>query len=141
MTEYGHPGEDGVTRTHPRRTGATALIPSVIVGIATSAPSGGVSLTLEVHISTRLGYQMPTTKAAFGRGSFWSSIALSTSPMLLVLDAFIFAGRTEGNAEVAGAMVGGTVLVVDAFVTGVPPGIGFSLPSRRYQTEDSGQSV
>lgn len=139
VAEYEHPGEDGVAWAHLLKVGAMALIPSVILEIAMPGALGGAGLILGIPIFTYLGYQRPTIKTAFGRESFWTSIVLFMSPILLVLHTIIFASGTEGDAEAAGAVIGGTVLVIGAFVIGIPLGIGFYLLSRRYQIEDSGQ--
>jgi len=70
-----------------------------------------------------LGYQKPTIKTAFGRLSFWTAIVLFMSPILLIIHTLIFTGGTEGTVEAAGAAIGGAILVIGAFVIGIPVGL------------------
>jgi hypothetical protein len=134
---YSHPGADGIAWSHGLKVGAIALIPTIILEIAMPGAVGGLGLIIGIPVFTYLGYQRPTIKTAFGRLSFWTAIVLFMSPILLIIHTLIFAGGAEGSAEAAGAAIGGTILVIGAFVVGIPVGIGFYLLSRRYEIEDT----
>ncbi|WP_246984690.1 zinc ribbon domain-containing protein [Halorientalis marina] len=134
---YQHPGKDGIAFGHLAKVAAIALLPSIILEIAMPGAVGGAGLLIGLPLFTYLGYQMPTIKTAFGKLSFWTAIVFFLSPILLIIHTLIFAGGTEGAAEAAGAAIGGTILVVGAFVIGIPVGIGFYLLSNRYSIEEN----
>lgn len=136
-----HPGEDGIAWGHLLKVGVIALLPSIILEIAMPGALAGAGLLLGIPVFTYLGYQRPTLKTAFARESFWTAIILFMSPILLILHTFIFASGSENSAEAAGAAIGGAILVIGAFVIGIPLGIGFYLLSRRYQVENVGQAA
>lgn len=134
---YRHPGADGIAWLHAVKVAAIALIPTIILEIAMPGAVGGLGFVIGIPAFTYIGYQRPTIKTAFGRLSFWTAIVLFMSPLLLIVHTLIFAGGAEGSAEAAGAAIGGTILVIGAFVIGIPVGIGFYLLSRRYEIEDA----
>lgn len=135
--EYSHPGEEGVAWKHLLKVGVIALLPAIILAIALPSAVSGIGFLVAVPLFTYLGYQRPTAGTAFGRLSFWTAITLFMSPLLMIVHTFIFTEtQTQGTAETAGAAIGGTILVLGAFVIGIPLGIGFYLLSRRYSIEE-----
>ena len=83
-------------------------------------------------------YRRPTVKAMFGGASFWLAIESFLTPLALLIYTFSFASQeTQTGAEQAGAAIGGFVLVIGAFVIGVPLGIVFYLASRKLDVDDS----
>lgn len=136
-TEYRRPDEDGIDWKHAVKVGCIALIPTLILALVLPGGAGGIGFLAGFPLFTYLGYQRPTIKTAFGRLSFWTAILLFMSPLFMILHTFIFAGtQAEGGAETAGAAIGGTILVIGAFVIGIPVGIGFYLLSNRYDIDD-----
>lgn len=131
-----HPGEDGIAWKHLLKVGVIALLPAIVLAVVLPGAITGIGLLIGIPAFAYLGYQRPTVKTAFGRLSFWTAIALFMSPIFMVIHTFIFTeSQTQGSAETAGAALGGTILVIAAFVIGVPVGIGFYLLSKRYSIE------
>jgi ABC-type phosphate transport system permease subunit len=56
--------------------------------------------------------------------------------MMIIHTAVFIESQTSGAAEEAGAAIGGTVLVILAFVVGLPLGIVFYLLSRKFDIDD-----
>lgn len=135
--DHSHPGEDGFAWKHLLKVGVVALLPAIILEFVLPGAMGGLGLIAGIPLFTYLGYQMPTLKTAFGRLSFWTAIILFMSPLSMIVHTFIFSEtQAQGTAETAGAAIGGTILIIGAFVIGIPLGIGFYLLSKRYSIED-----
>jgi hypothetical protein len=134
--EYNHPGENGFAVKHAIFVGLLALIPTIILAIILPGDFGAAGI-LGLPLFGYLGYKRPTVKSAFGRQSFWSAIMLFMSPIMMIIHTALFIGsETEGTAEEAGAAIGGTVLIVLAFLIGLPLGIAFYLLHSRYDIAD-----
>jgi hypothetical protein len=132
-----HPGEDGFALKHAILVGVLGLIPAIISAIVLPGSTGGIGLLLGIPLFAYLGYQRPTVKSAFGRQSFWSAVLLFISPLMMIIHTAVFIeSQTSGAAEEAGAAIGGTVLVILAFVVGLPLGIVFYLLSRKFDIDD-----
>lgn len=139
ISAHPHPGEDGLAPGHLGISAVAAVVPAFILALIVPVPSVKIiGLLGGLVLFAYLGYQRPTAKAAIGRQSFWSAIMLFVSPVMMIIYTLVFtAQQTDGTAEEAGAALGGTVLILLAFVVGLPLGIGFYLLSRRWDvTED-----
>jgi hypothetical protein len=82
-------------------------------------------------------YRRPTAKSMVGGASFWLAIESFLTPLALLIYTFSFAAQeTQTGAGQAGAAIGGFVLVIAAFVIGVPLGIVFYLVSKRLDVNN-----
>lgn len=81
-------------------------------------------------------YQRPTIRAMFGGMCFWLAIEAFLSPLVMLIYTFVFTSQeTTTGAGQAGAAIGGTALVIVAFVVGLPLGIVLYLMSRKFDSD------
>lgn len=136
--EHSHPGEDGFAVKHALVVSGLALIPAAILGIITPGDLAAVGFLVGIPLFAYLGYRKPTTKSAFSRQSFWSAIMLLLSPLMMIVHTAVFIeNETKGAAEEAGAAIGGTVLIVLAFLVGLPLAGVFYLAHKKTKLPDS----
>jgi hypothetical protein len=132
--------ESGFDAKHAAKAVLIGLIPAFGLYIMTSvAFYNAIPAILLVGIVGfgYLLYRRPTTKAMFGGASFWLAIESFLTPLALLVYTFSFASQeTQTGAEQAGAAIGGFVLVIGAFVVGIPLGIVFYLVSKRLDPGD-----
>jgi hypothetical protein len=138
LPEPDHPGEDGFAVKHALIVSGLALIPAAILGIIAPGDLAVVGLLIGIPLFAYLGYQKPTTKSAFSRQSFWSAIMLLLSPLMMIVHTAVFIeSETDGAAEEAGAAIGGTVLIVLAFLIGLPLAGVFYLAHKKTKLPNS----
>jgi len=81
-------------------------------------------------------YQRKNTKGMIGGASYWLAIEALLTPLVLLIYTFSFASQeATTGVEQAGAAIGGFILVIMAFVVGLPVGIVLYLISRRLDTD------
>lgn len=132
-----HPGEDGFAVKHAAIVGGLSLIPALISGIIIPGDFAAIGFIISIPLFTYLGYQKPTIKSAFSRQAFWSAILLLISPLMMIVYTVLFIGsETEGGAEQAGAAIGGTLLVILAFVVGLPLAGAFYIAHKKTKLPD-----
>jgi positive regulator of sigma E activity len=107
------------------------------VGVSIAAfDAVGIVFVIALPVFAYLLYQRPTVKAMAGGMFFWLSIETFLTPVMLLIYTFVFASQTPmTGAGQAGAAIGGIILVVVAFVVGVPVGVVFYLLSSRLDTD------
>jgi len=112
------------------------LLPAIGAYIGVSiAANNPMVIVLIVSIPTfgYLLYQRPTAKGMVGGASFWLAIEAFLTPLALLIYTFVFASQeTVTTAGQAGAAIGGFIMVIVAFVVGIPVGIVFYLLSNRW---------
>lgn len=133
-----HPSEDGISWGHVASAIAIALIPAfgayTMVTIATNDVVGAAFL-VSLPVFAYLLYRRPTRKGMIGGMFFWLAVESFLSPLVMLFYTAAYTSEeTTTAAEEAGAAIGGTVLVIGAFVIGVPLGIVFYLISRRLES-------
>lgn len=137
VPEPSHPGEDGFAVKHALIVGGLALIPAAILGVITPGDLAVAGFLVGIPLFAYLGYQKPTPKLAFSRQSFWSAIMLLLSPLMMIVHTAVFIeNETEGAAEEAGAAIGGTVLIILAFLVGLPLAVVFYLAHKKTKSPD-----
>jgi len=135
--EHTHPGEEGIAWKHLIIVGIISFLPAIILAIVLPGAVSAIGFIIAIPTFTYLGYQRPNGKTAFGRISFWTAVSLFMSPLFMLIHTAVFAeSQAEGQFETAGAAIGGTVLIIAAFVIGVPLGIVFYFLSKRYDIDD-----
>lgn len=81
-------------------------------------------------------YQRPSLKAMIGGMCFWLAVEAFLTPLTLLIYTFVFtSGQSMSAAGTAGAAIGGLLLVVGAFVVGLPVGIVLYLISSRLDVD------
>lgn len=118
-----------------------ALIPAFIaymlVAIAANAPStGAIFLVLGLMVFSYIFYKKSGIKEQASSMFFVLAIEFLLSPLMFLIYTFVFASEnTAGDAEAAGAAIGGIVLVGGAFFIGLPLAGVFYLISRRLGSD------
>lgn len=131
-----HPGEDGFAVKHAIYVSVLSLVPTFILVLVLPGDFASIGL-FGFPLFAYIGYQRPTAKSAFGRQSFWSAIMLLISPIMVIIHTAMFIGsETEGTAEEAGATVGGTILIILAFIVGLPLAIAFYIFHNKYDIQE-----
>lgn len=121
-----------------------ALVPAfgayMAVGIAASDVLVWVFF-VAIPVFGYLLYQRPTIKTMFGGMCFWLAVEVFLAPFILLIFTIGFASQEVGTAAgQAGAAIGGFLLVVVAFIVGLPVGIVLYLISRRLDTSEQAAS-
>ncbi len=115
--------------------GLLGLIPAFVAYVMASIAGNDVySLVFFVAIPVfgYLLYRVPTVKEQAGQMFFWLAIETLLTPLVLLVSTFVFTGsETAGGAETAGAVIGGGILIIAAFLIGIPLAGVFYLISRR----------
>ena len=120
-SQHTHPGENGFAVKHAVIVGLLGLIPAVILGIIAPGATGAAGFLIGIPLFAYLGYKKPTVKSAFSRQAFWGAVMLLISPLMMIIHTVVFIeSEAGGAAEEAGGVIGGTILVILAFVVGLP---------------------
>jgi len=133
--------DDGIDWKHAGVATLIALIPAfgvyMLISIATYSVSG-LAFFVALPLFGYLLYQRPTGKAMLGGMCFWLAVEAFLSPVVMLFyTATYSAQETSTAAGEAGAAIGGGLLMIMAFVVGLPIGIVLYLVSRRLDVDDS----
>lgn len=136
--------DDGINWQHAGAAGLIALLPAfgvyMLFSIAANSVSGIVFI-IALPIFGYLLYKRPTKKAMLGGMCFWLAVEAFLSPVVMLVYTAVFAAQeTTTEAGQAGAAIGGTILMVIAFVVGIPLGIVLYLASGRLEPDTPSQS-
>jgi hypothetical protein len=115
-----------------------AFIGYLLIGIAAGAGENAVSGVLFLILlagSSYLIYNKQNLKEKTSSMFFFLAIESLLSPLIFLIYTFVFtAENTTGDAEAAGAAIGGTILIAIAFFIGLPLSGVFYLLSRRLSS-------
>jgi len=130
--------DDGVDWNEGAKAAVIALPPAfgAYIGISIAANSPLVAvLLLSWPVFAYLLYQRPHGRAMIGGAFFWLSVETFLTPLVLLVFTFSYAAEESTATGQVGAAIGGSILVVVAFVVGVPVAIVFYLLSRRLDAD------
>lgn len=96
-----------------------AFIGYFIIGLIATEPIIA-SLFILLGIFTYLFQLVEDTRKQASKMLFWIAVELLIMPFTILIFTVIFAGTTGSAAGAAGATIGGTFLMIIAFVVGVP---------------------
>lgn len=127
--------EEGINWGKAGKAAGIGFLPAFGAYMLISVASyGAIVAVLPIGIAVfgYLLYDRPTTKAMFGGAFFWLAVEALLSPVFMIFYTVAFASEeTTTAAGEAGAAIGGGILVIMAFVVGLPVGIVFYLISRK----------
>lgn len=131
--------KDGINWSHAGIALFIAILPAfgayVSVSLAVSSPVLWI-FGVTIPIFGYLLYQRPSVKAMIGGMCFWLAVEAFLTPLTLLIYTFVFtSGQSMSAAGTAGAAIGGLILVVGAFVVGLPVGIVLYLISNRLDVD------
>lgn len=121
--------------------GLLGLIPAIVAFILITIAAGAETLGISILLIALLGfgyyfYQKPTIKGQASSMFFVLAIEMLLSPLIFLIYTFVFAAeQTTGDAEAAGAAIGGILLIGVAFFIGLPLAGVFYLISRKLDTD------
>jgi hypothetical protein len=120
-----------------------ALVPALgaYLGISIAVSDAlGIIFWLSIPLFAYLIYQRPDTRSMFGATCFWLSIEAFLTPVIMLVYTLTFVSQsTTTGVEQAGAAIGGFILIVVAFVIGLPAGIVLYLVSSKFDPDDEGE--
>ena len=110
-----------------------AIVAFMLITIAAGAETLGISILLIALIGfSYYFYQKSNIKRQASSMFFVLAIELLLSPLVFLIYTFVFAAEnTAGDAEAAGAAIGGILLIGVAFFIGLPLAGVFYLISRK----------
>lgn len=120
--------------------GILGLIPAIVAYMLITIAAGAETLGISILLIALLGfsyyfYQKPNIKGQASSMFSVLAIELLLSPLVFLIYTFVFtAENTAGDAEAAGAAIGGILLIAVAFFIGLPLAGGFYLISRKLDT-------
>lgn len=135
--------EQTINWRHAAAAVAFALLPAIGAYLGASIAlykAVGIVFVIALPAFAYLLYKRPTKKAMAGGMCFWLAIEAFLTPFILLIYTFVFASQeTATGAEQAGAAIGGFIMVIVAFVVGLPIGIVLYLISRRLDPSEQTQ--
>jgi len=120
--------------------GILGLIPAIVAYMLITIAAGAETLGISILLIALLGfgyyfYQKTSIKGQASSMFFVLAIELLLSPLVFLIYTFVFtAENTAGDAEAAGAAIGGILLIGVAFFIGLPLAGVFYLISRKLDT-------
>ncbi len=133
--------DEGIDWGHIGAATGIALLPAfgayMMLSLAANG-TVGIAFILALPVFAYLLYQRPTAKTMLGGMCFWLAVEAFLSPVVMLIYTAMFASQeTSSAAGEAGAAIGGTFLMIIAFVVGIPVGIALYLVSRRLDVAES----
>lgn len=137
----GESEDDGIDWSHAGVAAVIAFLPAfgayMMLSLAANG-AVGIAFVLALPVFAYLLYQRPTAKTMLGGMCFWLAVEAFLSPVVMLIYTAMFASQeTSSAAGEAGAAIGGTFLMIIAFVVGIPVGIALYLVSRRLDVAES----